>query len=56
MERVGSIVGLLRHADAAERQVFYRELGLHLAYERVGDHEKLRAHLGVEFSRVGGGT
>jgi len=56
LERVGSIVGLLRHADAAERQVFYRELGLHLAYERVGDQEKLRAHLGVEFSRVGGGT
>lgn len=28
----------------------------HLAYQRVGDQEKLRAHLGVEFSRVGGGT
>ena len=28
LERVGSIVGLLRHADAAERQVFYRELTL----------------------------
>ncbi len=40
---------LLRHADAAERQVFYREFGLHLAYERVGDHEKLRAHLGWSF-------
>ncbi|MHB8294837.1 MAG: recombinase family protein [Acidimicrobiales bacterium] len=56
LERVGSIVGLLRHADARERQVFYRELGLNLAYQRVGDQDKVRAHLGVEFSRVGGGT
>ena len=56
LERVGSVIGLLRHADPAERHVFYRELGLHLAYERVDGHEKLRAHLGVEFSRVGGGT
>jgi site-specific DNA recombinase len=56
LERVGDIVELLRHADADERREFYQELGLRLAYQRLGEREKVRAYLGVEFSRVGGGT
>jgi hypothetical protein len=56
LERVGDIVELLQHADADERREFYQELGLRLAYQRLGEREKVRAYLGVEFSRVGGGT
>jgi hypothetical protein len=56
LERVGDIVELLRHADADERREFYQELGLRLAYQRLGEREKVRAYLGVEFSRVGGPT
>lgn len=54
LERVGDVVELLRHADADERHEFYQELGLRLAYQRLGEREKVRASLGVEFSRVGG--
>jgi DNA invertase Pin-like site-specific DNA recombinase len=56
VERVGSIVGLLQDADADERRQFYQELGLKLIYQRLDGREKVRASLGVEFSRVGGGT
>jgi catechol 2,3-dioxygenase-like lactoylglutathione lyase family enzyme len=56
LERVGDVVALLRHADPDERREFYQELGLRLAYQRPGEQEKIRASLGVEFSRVGGGT
>jgi site-specific DNA recombinase len=56
LERLGDIVELLRHAEPDERRVFYQELGLRLAYQRLGEREKIRAYLGVEFSRVGGGT
>jgi len=56
LTRLGSIVGLLQHANPDERRQFYQELGLHLAYQRQADHEKVRASLGVEFFRVGGGT
>jgi hypothetical protein len=52
----GDVVALLRHADADERREIYQELGLRLAYQRLGKKEKIRASLGVEFSRVGGGT
>jgi hypothetical protein len=55
-QRVGSIVGLLEDADADERRQFYQELGLNLIYQRLDGREKVRASLGVEFSRVGGGT
>jgi site-specific DNA recombinase len=54
--RLGSIVGLLHHASPDERRQFYQELGLHLAYQRHPDGDKVRASLGVEFLRVGGGT
>lgn len=56
LERVGDVVALLRHADPDERREFYQELGLRLTYQRLGEQEKIRASLGVEFSRVGGGT
>jgi hypothetical protein len=56
VQRVGSIVGLLQDADVDERRQFYQELGLHLIYQRLDGREKVRASLGVEFSRVGGGT
>ena len=56
LTRLGSIVGLLDHATSDERRQFYQELGLHLAYQRHPDGEKVRASLGVEFVRVGGGT
>jgi site-specific DNA recombinase len=56
LARLGSIVGLLDHATPDERRQFYQELGLHLAYQRHPDGEKVRASLGVEFLRVGGGT
>jgi hypothetical protein len=39
-----------------ERREFYQEIGLNLAYQRVGEREKVTAALGVEFLRVGGGT
>ena len=56
LARLGSIVGLLHHASPDERRQFYQELGLHLAYQQRPEGEKIRASLGVEFSRVGGGT
>ncbi|MGO9661602.1 MAG: recombinase family protein [Acidimicrobiales bacterium] len=56
VQRVGSVVGLLEDADADERRHFYQELGLKLEYQRLDGREKVRASLGVEFSRVGGGT
>jgi hypothetical protein len=56
VQRVGSIVGLLQDADADERRQFYQELGLNLIYQRLDGREKVRASLGVEFSRVGGPT
>jgi hypothetical protein len=56
LTRLGSIVGLLDHASPDERRQFYQELGLHLTYQRHPDGEKVRASLGVEFLRVGGGT
>ena len=56
LERLGDVVGLLRHAEADERRQFYQELGLCVSYHRLGDREKIRANLGVEFLRVGGGT
>jgi hypothetical protein len=56
VERVGSIVGLLQDTDADERRQFYQELGLNPIYQRFDGREKVRASLGVEFSRVGGPT
>jgi site-specific DNA recombinase len=56
LARVGGAVGLLHEANAEERRQFYEEIGLNLAYRRVGKREKLTAALGVEFSRVGGPT
>jgi chemotaxis regulatin CheY-phosphate phosphatase CheZ len=56
LSRLDSIMRLLDHADAAERRGFYAELGLKLAYARIGEHEKVTASLGVGFFRVGGGT
>jgi hypothetical protein len=56
IQRVGSVVGLLQDADADERRQFYQELGLNLIYQRLDGREKVRASLGVEFSRVGGPT
>lgn len=56
LERLHSTVGRLEHADSEERRQYYQHIGLHLAYQRDGDHEKVLASLGVEFSRVGGGT
>jgi hypothetical protein len=49
-------VGLLEDVDADERRQSYQELGLNLIYERLDGREKVRASLGMEFSRVGGGT
>ena len=56
VQRIGSIVGLLQDADADERRQFYQELGLNLIYQRLDGRERVQASLGVEFSRVGGGT
>ena len=56
LRRVGGIVGLLQDADTDERRGFYQEIGLSLVYQRVAGHENVTAVLGVEFSRVGGGT
>ncbi len=56
LRRVGGVVGLLQDADPDERREFYQEIGLNLAYQRVSEGEKVTASLGVEFSRVGGGT
>ena len=53
---MGGAVGLLQDADPDERREFYQEIGLNLAYQRVGEREKVTAALSVESSRVGGGT
>ena len=56
VQRLGSVVGLLQEDDVDERRQFYQELGLNLIYQRLDGREKVKASLGVEFSRVGGGT
>jgi site-specific DNA recombinase len=56
IDRLGTVMGLLDDADAAERRAVYTELGLRLEYARLGEREKVTAALGVGFFRVGGGT
>jgi hypothetical protein len=43
LNRVGDIVDLLRHADPDEPHEFYQELGLRLAYQRLGEREESSA-------------